>query len=390
MKKKIKIALVAPYPAQLILDSRFIKQNHLNRPVHPAPWVRSLTTAYAKRDDIEFRVFSHSRAVSKVCYGEENGVPYTFIPKYEPARLGCYHLHIPARIQFRKHIRQYAPDLIHGFGTESTYGLIAVEQGLPNVVFIQGIVSEYAPYVDHRSMMQKKVSAFLERLVVKKVTGFVAETQFAEKWAKSMRNDVSVAVIPHAVNQEFFNVSPSYASKEILVVGGIDSRKAVDVSIRALAKSTDKECKLCIIGAGPLLEEMKQLSIKLNVFNQIEFCGYMNRSQIIEKMSAARILTILSRMDTSPNILTEAHAAGLPVIGTRAGGIPDMIDDGVDGFLVDVDDAEAVAEKMDLLIDDFNRCKAMGRAGREKVRWLNDPGRIAGEHIKFYHEVLGW
>ena len=93
-------------------------------------------------------------------------------------------------------------------------------------------------------------------------------------------------------------------------------------------------------------------------------------------------------MDTSPNVITEAHAVGLPVIGTAAGGIPDMIDDGRDGFIVPIDGSEAMALRMEHLLSDPQRCEEMGRSGRKKVRELNDPVRVAEKHVDFYREII--
>jgi glycosyltransferase involved in cell wall biosynthesis len=105
-------------------------------------------------------------------------------------------------------------------------------------------------------------------------------------------------------------------------------------------------------------------------------------------MEKSNMLVIGSRMDTSPNVITEAHAVGLPVIGTAAGGIPDMIDEGRDGFIVQTADCEAMALRMEYLLSDPQRCAEMGRAGREKVRELNDPVRVAEKHMEFYREII--
>lgn len=384
----MKIAMVAPYPAQMVLKPEQIKPSYLNRSSHAAPWVRSLTTALVKRGDVEFRVFTHSRAVSSVQRGEENGVQFTVIPQYESARFGCWHLHLPARIQFRKYIKEYAPDLIHGFGTESAYGLIASEQKIPGIVFIQGIQAELAKYHDHLPALQKMIRQKLEQKVISRASGVIAETGFAQRWALGMKESMRVAVIPHAVNAEFFNVKPTYSANECLCIGTLNRTKAVDTSIRALAKACNQSLTLSVIGHGGLLNELMGLAKELGVAARVQFLGHMTRGQIMEKMATARMLTILSRMDTSPNILTEAHAAGVPVIGTRAGGIPDMIEDGKDGFLVDVDDFRAVAENMDSLAADAELCRRLGAAGRAKVKWMNDPDRVADLHMKFYREML--
>ena len=64
-----------------------------------------------------------------------------------------------------------------------------------------------------------------------------------------------------------------------------------------------------------------------------------------------------------------------------------MIDDGKDGFLVDVDDANAMANRIDELLANPERAKCMGQAGREKVRVLNDPKRIAEAHVEFFERI---
>ncbi len=387
-KKPLRIALVAPYPAQMVLPPERIKPAYRNRPVHPAPWVRSLTTALRKREDVEFRVFTHSRAVNSVVDGEENGVPFTVIPQYEPGRVDCWHLHLPARLQFRLYLNRYRPDLVHGFGTESSYGLIASEQRAPGVVFIQGIQTELARFYQHYSKITKWLRIQLERRVIRRSSGLIAETKFAEAWVRRMNPRVEVVVIPHAVNPEFFEVESDYSCNDCLCVGTLNHHKAVDTAIRAVAAARVPDWRLIIIGDGPLRSPLKQLARDLGVAHRVEFCGYRSRSQIIERMKTARALVILSRMDTSPNILTEAHAAGLPVVGSRAGGIPDMIEEGRDGFLVDVDDHLAAAEKLDLLCSDVELCRRLGKAGRDKVRWLNDPDRIADLHVQFYHHIV--
>lgn len=380
--------MVAPYPAGMVLPAERLRRRYRSRPEHAAPWVRSLTTALSKRDDVEFHVFTHSRAVSSVQDGEENGVPFTVIPQYEPGRIGCWHYHLPARMQFRAHIRRYSPDLVHGFGTESSYGLIASEQRVPGTVFIQGIQEHLAPYYDQYSRALKVLRQRLELRVVRKVAGLIAETGFAERWGRQVNPQAELAVIPHAVNPEFLMIQSDHSEVRCLCIGTVSRTKAVDVVIRAFAKTANRALRLEVIGSGMLLDEMKQLAAQLGVSDRVSFLGHRSRDEILARMRSARMLAILSRMDTSPNILTEAHAAGLPVIGTRAGGIPDMIDDGRDGFLVDVDDVDRVARKMDLLASDISLARRLGSAGREKVMWLNDPDRIAELHMQFFRRVL--
>jgi glycosyltransferase involved in cell wall biosynthesis len=355
-----------------------------SRKEHPSSWIRSLTKDLAKRSQVEFRVFTHSRMVRAVRNAYCDGVPFTFIPKYDPERLSAFSRYYAARIQFSRQLKCYAPDVVHGFGTESGYGFMAASGSIPSIVTIQGIVEKLSPFSLLRHA-QLTILTALERKTIKSASCLVARTSFSEKWAKRVNPGADVYVIPNAVNPEFFSVRTSCASKCFLFIGNSSRIKAADIAIQALAHCRDQSILLSIIGDGPMQRECSRLASDLGVSDRVEFCGPLTRDQIIHRMSDARGLIITSRMDTSPNVVTEAHAAGLPVIGTRAGGIPDMIANEIDGYIVDVDDFISIAEKMDRLAASRERSTQLGAAGRDKVKWLNDPSRIADLHEQVYH-----
>ena len=389
--KKVRVALVAACDAKAVLRPSELKARFRDRAYHPTPWLRSLAQALAERDDVECHIFSHSRAVSRVRHGSFDGVPCTVIPQYEPVRMAPWHGHMPARIQFRKHIAAWDPDVVHGFGTENAYGLIATEQNKPSVIFIQGIMDFYTGFAKRRMPCRSRLYHHLERTALRRAGGIVAETAFAERWAHSINPNARIRVIPHGSNAEFFDADPRFDSERInaVCVGMLTPRKAADVAIRAVARARNSRVRLLILGYGPEQDALQRLARERGVADRVEFRGMVDRADVVRAMEEAWMLLLTSRMDTSPNILTEAHAAGLPVIGTRAGGIPDMIDDGRDGFLVDVDDDRAMADCIDRLCSDAALCERMGRAGREKVRVLNDPKRIAEQHVRLYHELSG-
>lgn len=387
---KTRVALVAAFDPKLVLSAEEIKPRFRSRLHHPMPWLAMLAQSFTRRDDIEFHIFSHARSVSHVCRGRVEGVDYTFIPQYEPGQCAPWHLHAPARMQFKSHLSAYAPDVVHGFGTEGAYGLIAADQDVPSVLFIQGIMDFITRSVGHKAQWRDHLLRYLERKALKAIDGIVAETAFAEKWARSLTANAVIRVIPHGVQSDFFDEDPSFYAGHIhcLCVARLAGYKAVDVAIRAFAKVRDRRVHLDILGDGKERPVLEELADELGIAERVRFWGMVNRADLIQVMRKGRILLLTTRMDTSPNALTEAHAAGLPVIGTRVGGIPDMIEEGCDGFLVDVDDEQGIADRIDRLVADPALCEAMGFAGREKVRILNDPDRIAEEHLQFYREVV--
>jgi glycosyltransferase involved in cell wall biosynthesis len=386
MSRILRIAMIAPYPASAVLPPELIRPKS-RRGEHAAPWIRALCPALARRDDIILRVFVDSRAVLAPHAGREKGVDYFFVHKYETGLTDPFHFYWPATVRLRALIREFAPDLVHGFGAEGGHGLIATRFGRPSVVFIQGIASAYAPFLDGPRCVNA-LHKHIENVVARRATALVAETHFARDWALARNPQANVKIIPHGSNPEFFEVRPHYQSRQIVVIGALQRRKGVDVAIRAIARLSGCDLRLLIVGDGPEHRALLRLAHDLRVADRVTFTGTQERTRIISLMESSCALAMPTRMDTSPNVITEAHAAGLPVIGTKVGGVPEMIDDERDGFLVQADDVAALADRMERLVNDSDLCRRMGQTGREKVKQLNDPDRIASAHADLYREVI--
>ena len=140
-------------------------------------------------------------------------------------------------------------------------------------------------------------------------------------------------------------------------------------------------------GDGAVRPVLQRLAAELGIARRVDFLGHIGRPELLRHLERVRAVIVMSRMDTSPNVVTEAHAAGLPVLGTRAGGISEMVEEGRDGFLVKVDDVTALAGHMDRLLEDAPLCARLGENGRAKVRELNDSARIAEAHASFFHAL---
>lgn len=384
----MRIALLAPYPIQDVVPIELIKPKYRNLVLHPAPWIKMLAKFFSKESKVNFKIFTYSRGVSSVVEVKINNICYVVIPQYEPARFDIFHLNLPARIQFRYHIDKFAPDIVHGFGTEYIYGLIASEFKIPSVVFIQGIMCKLLPYMDSYGQFGKKLLIQSEKKVLRKSNAIIVETNYGKNWVHSINPKANVSIIPHSVNPIFFGNIPLFCDETCLCIGSIYNVKGVDIAIKALSRTISKTLRLSIIGKGPSLGEMKNLAESLGVRKRIDFLGFLSSKKILSEMRKAQMLCVPSRMDTSPNVLSEAHAAGLPVIGTMVGGIPDMIEDGVDGFLVESGDYMQMAQCMDKLASDNGLRRLFGEKGREKVASLNNSNVVGEAHLKVYNKLL--
>jgi glycosyltransferase involved in cell wall biosynthesis len=391
----IKTAIVAPYPASVVLPEESIKNRAREKAKvqHPAPWVAAICKELNALNGIEVEVFTHSRYVSSITRTIREGVKYTFIPKYEPAKIDPYNLYLPALFQFLPVIRRYNPNIVHGFGTEGAYGLLAVCQKKPSIVFIQGIVEKLSPF-SNRPKPNLIIRKLIERFVINNANGIIAETEFAKNWALKIRPTANIRLIPHAYTDIFFNVSPIFESRRLLCIGSLSRikgcMKVLDAFSEGMKRNSRifKKSKLVFIGDGPLMKELRSTVELYKLSEYVEFKGNIAHNTIPAEMQKACMLVLGSRMDTSPNVITEAHTAGLPVIATETGGIPNMIKDGIDGFIVPVDHVELMSLRMEMLLYDLVRCAKMGASGRKKIKKLNNPFIIAKKHKKFYKEIL--
>jgi glycosyltransferase involved in cell wall biosynthesis len=382
----MKIAFIGSLPAASVLEPEFIRESYRGVS-HPAPWIVALLPALAKLSGFKLRVILIQRAVLRHCIVERDGVEYECIPYRFPGRLNVRSFHILQSIMARRALQRFRPDVVHAFGMETGAATIALRSGFPVSCFVQGILEYYYPYLSHRALGEVRIERWCEAQAVRRIKWFVAESEFGKNWVIKNNPSAKVSLIPHPLRMDFLDqAAPAYA-RQIVSVGGLDDRKGMDTVIKAFAQANVEGGKLCIVGSGPLEMSLHDLVRALNISDRVEFTGALDTQKVIQRLNESSVFVIGARVDTSPNVVSEAHAIGLPVIGTLGGGIPEMIDEGKDGYLVGVDDVDAMSLRMRQLLADPEECRRMGRAGREKVKELNSPDAVAIAHLKFFQAI---
>jgi len=354
---------------------------------HPAPWMVALLPALKQLTGFHLRVILCHKTIQKRVLIEKDGIEYEGIPDVFPARLARKTLHFKTSLLTTPAIRRFRPDLVHAFGFETGNALIALRSGFPVSCFIQGIAQLLYPFCGHMGWCDQKIMVWAERYAAEKIRWMVAENNFAKNWALSVNPAATVSVIPHPTRQVFFEKSAPRFPPVILTVGGLDDRKGMDTVIRAFAISGVASAKLVVVGAGPLRRQLESLARLLRVSEHIRFTGPLGTEEVIACMNEARAFVLASRMDTSPNVISEAHAIGIPVIGTRVGGIPEMVEDGLDGFWADKDDIFEISMHMRTLLEDENLARKMGGNGKMKVMKLNNSLSVAEAHAEYFQNI---
>ncbi len=183
----------------------------------------------------------------------------------------------------------------------------------------------------------------------------------------------------------------------ILFVGALTERKGVKDVLDAFAQIT-KECpnlELRFVGSGPLSEKLEQQARACGLENKVSFAGFVRHEDLPAELSRAEIFCHPSRTLKSgdkegiPGTIIEAMATGLPVVTTKHAGIPEMVRDGVDGFVVAERDVAAIAQA---LLTCIRRPELRALMGSEATRRANEKANavpLTAELEDIYDEVIG-
>jgi glycosyltransferase involved in cell wall biosynthesis len=171
-------------------------------------------------------------------------------------------------------------------------------------------------------------------------------------------------------------------------IGRMTSVKRPDDVVRAFRLLRDHgiDACLCMVGDGPEREGVEQLAHQLGIIRDCLFPGY--QEEIGPFFGAFDVFVLPSANEGTPVTAIEALASGCPVVATRVGGVPDVVRDGEDGFLVEPGDALALAERLLRLAGDPGLRARLGAAGRERVVSRYGVGRLIGDVDGLYRELL--
>jgi glycosyltransferase involved in cell wall biosynthesis len=159
--------------------------------------------------------------------------------------------------------------------------------------------------------------------------------------------------------------APEAVPPEILFLGRLGERKGVPVLIAALGRlaATDLDWRAVIAGDGDAAPYRAEVD-RLGLSARVSFPGWLVEAQAHERLSRAALLVLPSEAEGLPVAVIEAFAWGVPVISTPVGSTPDILHDGVEGLMIPVGDAEALAKALQRLIADAALRRELGGNAR--------------------------
>ncbi len=177
----------------------------------------------------------------------------------------------------------------------------------------------------------------------------------------------------------------------VLFVGRLVPIKNLPLLMEGFARAVHQNARLHLLlcGEGQLRAPLERRVERLGLRDRVHWAGYVPHQDLAAYYRASDALAITSAYDNFPFVVLEAMAAGLPVVGTRVGGIPLQVDEGATGLLVRPGDADELARVFTALAQDRGRASRMGEAARDRVRTEFSWSRSARRLYQVYERALG-
>lgn len=171
-------------------------------------------------------------------------------------------------------------------------------------------------------------------------------------------------------------------------VGRMTGVKRVDDVLLGIARLRELsvDAVLALVGDGPDRESIELRAHELGIIRHCLFLGY--QEEVAPYYAAFDAVVLPSANEGTPVSVIESLAAGCPVVATRVGGVPDVVQGGVDGFLVETGDIEGLAEQLAVLARDPELCRRMGEAGRERILARYSVDRLNDDIDRLYRSLL--
>ena len=217
----------------------------------------------------------------------------------------------------------------------------------------------------------------------------------ADEAKKRLGINRDIKVIPNFVDEERFRPASTMllenrVNRDIIVthVSNFRPVKRIQDLVYAMSIVSKKipGARLMLVGDGPERHKIERLVYDLDLNKTVLLTGF--RSDIPNILQCSDIAVLSSETESAPLTLLEAMSCGLPVVSTRVGGIPEIVNDGFNGFLVDPKYPEAIAEKIIQLNDPDLRTR-MGRNARETVIDNYTASIVLQSYLDVYKEVIG-
>jgi glycosyltransferase involved in cell wall biosynthesis len=295
--------------------------------------------------------------------------------------------------RMRKLVKEFKPSLIHyQIGGTLLFTRWASMFSVPHLITIHGIPSG-----------ELKVARGLRQWLEIFINGVIGEwlypkniiqiSAYSRDLFKKLKTD-HTCVIPNAMPERCESIPlKEKMTNHLAFVAAIKYIKnqsfMLDVLYALKQEGIIYTIEFC--GGFTTEEYRREMEAKVEKFglaDQVKFNGWVAYSEMPAVLERTDMLVMSSRQETLPMAIAEAMAAGRPVMASRAGAVPEMIEDGVTGFLIDIDTVENAVAVLKSVYNNPDKMRAMGEQAKRKARENYQARSVAVKTLAFYEEIL--
>jgi glycosyltransferase involved in cell wall biosynthesis len=293
-----------------------------------------------------------------------------------------------------KYILDEKFDVVHGLDVYSTMSLMVIP--FARIFRIPCVLTCHTVMDSAFLIFLQRVLGFVFRVGDRLIAVSRASTRFSRSLGFSERR---ITIVPNGVDLSYFNVEiDAVAMREELGIGDeplvvtasrLIKRKSPELLVSAFARvlKVVPDAKLVIAGSGREEDNLSRQIKDLNIINSVFMVGELSKEKVAQLMAAADVFVLPSKMESFGLSLLEASAAGVPVVCSNAGGVPEIFQDGFNALLYPPGDDNAMAKAIICLIQDRGLAKTISANAVEtasRFTW-----EMAAERtLRVYEEVL--
>jgi glycosyltransferase involved in cell wall biosynthesis len=345
----VKVAMVGPYPLP-------------GRP--PTGGVEAVAVALVRglrAAGVDPTLVTCTSAVSAPDVVRDDGLDLHLLPYGSSARRTLPY--ITEQRHVKRTLRRLGPDVVHVQG-QTHVATAALSVGLPTVVTLHGIIYREQYIADPtagaarriRARLRNGLNARFERTVLRRARDLVIISPYVLDAVK----DMTVArthMVANPIDDDFYEIPRRPVPGRVLFVGVMSPRKNVMVLVRAFEEVLRRrpDATLHLVGrpADPgYLQALKDEIARRGMSGSVRHLGVVSDEELRHEYGEATILALPSKEESSPMAIQQAMAMGLPIVASRAAGIPFLVEEGVTGLLATPDDEADLAGQLVTALDD--------------------------------------
>jgi len=292
-------------------------------------------------------------------------------------------------------VREFRPDVVHiFFGVpDGPIGwLLKRVYGLPYIISLRG--ADVPSDEVKRFARQYKLLRPVIRWLWRDADALVAVSNGLRSYARDTAPDLPIQVVPNAIDLSAFTPPLQRETDgpvRLLYVGRFNAFKNAETLVEAVGRLSQMEVgdfELDLVGEGERRPALERMVSELGLTRRVHFLGWVARDRIADYYRRADIFVTATTWEGMPNTVLEAMACGLPIVGTQASGLRDLVRDGVNGYLVPIRDPDALAEALARLVDNGYERRRLGRESRKLAEREFAWEYIAEQYLRVYEQVM--